>query len=350
MALATLIRPRICELGKIKIGGLGETRTAQNGGTWRLPVKLDHFVITTLQRDDKGSLILDEDLMASLAEHADRDGKLRQMPIALLSNDVDEVMQAAWVWYTGKKLGARSDGQTVTWFHNPNNGARLDASRTEAWIPDGRFNHLFKMHTTMSVVIAAKEARWGGVYKFRSTSEITASQLYGSLMHLRELTGGLLRGLPLRLVVRPLQVAPEGKPTTVFVVHVELAGGDFRAALDSAMQRAQLEMSNAKQARQSQREYRALLSSPAEFDDDVDEEMTGAEFHGTTSPRTASRPDLLRGVDDLCASMGCSVRELIVKYSGLDLHRVETVDQMTNEQLATMVEAAMRDSQDFNSY
>jgi hypothetical protein len=350
MALATLIQPRVCELGKIKIGGLGESRPAANGGTWRLPEKLDHFVVTTLQRDADGGLIVDADLMASLSEHSDRDGKLRQIPIALLSNDVEEVLQAAWVWYCGKKLGARSDGRTVTWFHNPNNKARLDSPRTEEWIPNGRFNHLFKLHTTMSVVIAAKQARWGGVYKFRSTSQITASQVYGSLMHLRELTGGLLRGLPLRMVVRPVQVTPEGQPKTVYVVHVELGGSDFTKALDSAMQRAQLEMANAKQLRESQREYRALLSSPAEFDDDVDEEATGEEFHGTASPRTASRPDLLRGVDDLCAAMGCSARELMLKYSGLDLHRVETVDQMTNEQLATMVEAAMRDSQDFNSY
>lgn len=354
MALGNLIRqPRICELGKIKIGGLGEERPAQGGGTWRLPVKLDHFVITTLIRDERGNLIPDTVLMESLSEYADRDGKLRTLPIALLSNDVDEVLQAAWVWYCGKKLGAKSDGQTLTWYHNPNTGARLEKPQVRDWSPevaerrDAKGYLLFKLHSTMNVVIAAKQARWGGVYKFRSTSQISASQLYGSLLHLRELTGGLLRGLPLRMVVRPVPVAPEGQPKTVFVVHIELAGGDFNAALDTAMRRAQLEMANAKQLHQTQKEYRALLASPAEFDDDIDEETTGQEYHGTASPRNASREDLIRGVDDLCAAMGCSSRDLIVKYSDLDLSRVETVDQMTNDQIATMIEAAMRASQQF---
>ena len=49
------------------------------------------------------------------------------------------------------------------------------------------------------------------VYKFRTTSRISASQLVGSLVQLQQLTGGVLRGLPLQLVVRPIRVTPDGK-------------------------------------------------------------------------------------------------------------------------------------------
>src|SRR5687768_3771278 len=61
-------KPRLCELGKIKIGGLGEARQKQGGGTWRLPRKDDHFTITTLYRDARGDLLPDKELMDQLLD------------------------------------------------------------------------------------------------------------------------------------------------------------------------------------------------------------------------------------------------------------------------------------------
>ena len=48
--LSDLIKPRLPELGKIKIGGLGQERQARSGGTYRQPVKDDHFTIKNLHR------------------------------------------------------------------------------------------------------------------------------------------------------------------------------------------------------------------------------------------------------------------------------------------------------------
>ena len=42
--------PTLPERGKIKIGQHGAERQGKSG-TYRLPVKLDHFVVTTLHRD-----------------------------------------------------------------------------------------------------------------------------------------------------------------------------------------------------------------------------------------------------------------------------------------------------------
>lgn len=348
MSLQQLIRPRICELGKIKIGGLGEPRPTRDGqSTWNPPVKLDHFVITTLNRDDYGRLIPDVDLMNSLRQYADPDGKLRRIPIALLSNDVQEVLQAAWVWYCGKKLGARSDGTTLTKFHDPDTGARLPQPETVPWKleyadrRDRQGQPFFKLHTMLNVVIAAGSARWGGVYKFRTTSQITASQLYGSLMHLRELTGGVLRGLPLRLVVRPVQVAPEGRPNTVYVVHLELVGNDLAEIQESAMRRAQVELTNARSLAVAQREYRALLSAPDQFDDDADEDEVVREFY----PQRGSREDMLRGLEDLCAATGQTTGEVVRRYAraaGLGPNVATRAEDLTDEALAAVIEAAMQ--------
>ena len=86
------IRPALAEGGKIKIGGLGEPRQSKKGGTYRLPVKLDHFLITKTNRvsdDPNADLEPDTELMAALP--ADRDGKLRAIPIILHSDEIDEV-------------------------------------------------------------------------------------------------------------------------------------------------------------------------------------------------------------------------------------------------------------------
>ena len=48
--------PGLVERGKIKIGMKGETRRSQSGGTYQLPVKLNHFLITTMERGQDGIL------------------------------------------------------------------------------------------------------------------------------------------------------------------------------------------------------------------------------------------------------------------------------------------------------
>ncbi len=284
--LSDLIKPRVCELGKIKIGGLGEERQKSSGsGTYRMPEKHDCFTVTTLHRDAKGDLIPDAELMASLKDMADPDGKLRQLPISLLSNDLEDVMQAAYVWYQGKRLAGRGDGKTLTKFFDLGRQQWLATPDVRPWKPeyadltgpDGK--KLFKLHVTLNCVIAAPSARWGGVYKFRSTSQITAEGLYGSFTQLRLLTGGQLRGLPLRLVVRPIQVSPEGKPITVYVVHAELRGPDLQAIQTLALERAKHEIDNAKQLGELQQQYRALLAAPGDRETEEEQAEVAAEFH-----------------------------------------------------------------------
>src|SRR5579885_1550416 len=132
MGLGDLLKPRLTELGKIKIGGLGEVRRTQEGREWRLPRKDSFFTVTTLQRTDKGDLAVDRALMDELvAAYGDTDGKLRQLPIVVLSDDPEEILQASWCWYAGKRCYARSDGRTVVWFGDPKTMKAIKEPREE---------------------------------------------------------------------------------------------------------------------------------------------------------------------------------------------------------------------------
>jgi hypothetical protein len=279
---------RVTQLGCIKIGGKGESRPTSGGGTFRLPRKDDHFTITTMNRTASGDLVIDKPLMDQLLEeHADDDGKLRQIPIRVLSDDIDDILQAQYAWYGRKSCGARSDGKTVTWYCCPNPGPKYGTLYkppiVEPWLEepmlamkgtDGK--PLFKLHGTFNCVIAAKESRFGGVYRFRTTSLISVKQLYSSLLHVSQLTGGVLIGMPLTLVVRPQQVSPEGKATTVYTVHVELRGRGIMELQQQAVQQMQFMLENKQRMLTAQTEYRKLLCA---LESKEEQAAIADEFH-----------------------------------------------------------------------
>lgn len=281
-ALAETLTPSVVEVGKIKIGCLGPPRQTSDGRSWRPPVKLDHFVITTLYRDDSGQLIVDQPLMDSLAPYADkRDGKLRSIPIMFPSNAIDDIMQSTHVWYVGKKCGARRAGKQVTFFFDPTTGLPLAEPKTGSWTDayldaldptDKRKQRkLFKRFTTLNVMLGAGLARWGGLYKFRSCGEISARQLYGSLLVLRRAAAGVLRGPIFRLVVRPMDVSPDGISTKVHVVHCEYVSNDPSQLLQQARTVAELEAATATAVAESDRQYKHLLAAAVDEVPDDDE-------------------------------------------------------------------------------
>jgi len=282
VGLFDVVSPQVCELGKIKIGGKGPV---QQGKNWRAPKKWDHFVVTTMSRDAAGDLMPDVDLMKALVAQGyadEKDGKIRRLPVSLLSNNIEDVIQASYVWYNGKKVAARSDGVTLTKFHDGKNPivppveVPWDASFLDK--VDGKGNKYFKMHLTFNCIVRVKNARWGGVYKLRTTSVITASKLLGSLLEIKNLMSGVLRGLPLELVLTPVQVSPNGQTSTVYVCHCELVGEDLMELQQAATIRAQHELANAKEIKQAQLQYRKLITAPG-FDESPEEQAdVASEF------------------------------------------------------------------------
>lgn len=298
---------RIPELGKIKIGGLGESRPTKSGGKFRLPRKDDFFTITGLVRNKDGDLIPDVPLMASLTrQYGDKDGKLRQLPIRLLSDNMDQILQARFCCYGGRTCWAWSDGEKVTWRVDPKTRQPLQVPLVQDWTPehlemrgkDG--SPIFKLHANFACSIHSEEGRWGGVYLFRTTSVISFRQLYASILEISEKTGGVLVGMPLMLCVRPMLVTPDGKPTNVYVVHVEVRGKDLQQLQQLALEQAKFRLQFSDNIQKIQRQYQKLLVAPGEESleeaAEIADEFAPAEpdanvIDGTSGPASVS--DLL---------------------------------------------------------
>jgi hypothetical protein len=216
--------------------------------------------------------VADDTLMKKLLQqYGDKDQKLRQLPIRVMSNDLDDIIQSAWCWYGGKTCGARSDGKKIVWYMDPKTRTAYEKPEETDWQTgdekvwkDVKGNPLFKLHSVFNCVVAAEDARWGGVYKLRTTSLVTFKQLYASLTHIHQLTGGILIGMPLMLVVRPIQVAPDGKPTTVYVVHCELRGTELRQIQQQAMQQQAWMIENKQKMLTMQAQYQKMLVAPGQ--------------------------------------------------------------------------------------
>jgi len=285
------LTPSLAEGGKIKIGGLGEERQGKNG-SWRMPVKLDHFILTKTHRDARGDLIQDADLMAALSASgfADEDGKLRRLPVMLHSDEIDEVFPTSYAMYQGKKLACRGDGETAhRWeMRDSKRTGREKECKCPCNLLEGD-KPSCKAHGTLHCSIALPDhAVAGSVHRWRTTSIISIKQLIGSMLQIRQAVG-VLRNVPLQLVVRAVQVTPDTpkgpQQSTVYVCHLELHSQDMhklqRELLDQARTRREVMAELDAVTRES---YRALLRAPA-ADDETDDEATdtAAEFHPSKS-------------------------------------------------------------------
>lgn len=334
MSLFDVITPRITELGKIKIGGKSsQVRTSKTGGQWRAPEKYDHFIITTLYRNAQGDLVRDDALMNRLIEegHGDSDGKLRTIPISVLSNDIEDIVQSSYLAYAGRKLAARSDGETLIKYADK--GKWLEVPVVEPWKPemaqmrDGKGNLIFKQHTIFNCVILTKMARWGGVYKFRTTSSITASQIVGSLLEIRELMVGVLRGLPMRLALRPMQVSPDGRPTTIYVAHCELVGDDIISLQNTAKTLLQREVETSSQIVKARLEYKQLMKPPGVDESPLEQAEISEEFHPEEVEKAAPN-----AIDPLLSELGVTGKNDTEKPIVVDAEIVESAKEPDSDE------------------
>jgi hypothetical protein len=273
------IVPTLAEGGKIKIGGLGAARKSKSGGEYRMPVKLDHFVVTKTTRDERGDLSVNGELMAALAK--DQDGHVRGIPIVVHSDVIDEVFPTAYASYAGKKLYCRGDGREATRWEIKD-GNRTGVSKPCACpckFLGATSGPVCKPHGTLHCsIVAPGQAVAGSVYRWRTTSIISIQQMIGSLEQILA-TCGTMRGMPLWLSVDAIRVNPPGVPaSTVYCCHVELRASDLLGAQKKALELAQ--MREALSGGRALPEYRTLLLPPAsETESDEEQAEVAEEFY-----------------------------------------------------------------------
>jgi len=253
MAIKNLV-PQLAERGKIKIGEKGEmkpssargTEAGQSGKKFDPPKKLDHFVITTMQRDTAGRLMPDTALMERLKQEQ-KVQKLTEIPIRLLYDDNELNFQTRLACY--KKVMVNGKERLGCWCSGDNEKAMRMNDKgkfEEITCPCERQNPLYQGDDkcrslgTLQCLIDGT-SRVGGVWRFRTTGWNSIKSIIGSMDMIKTLTGGgqvdaddrpvgPLAGIPLRMMVSPKStiIPTTGQSVTVWVVHLEFDGLDDR--------------------------------------------------------------------------------------------------------------------------
>lgn len=274
------VQPKLAEGGAIRIGELGKERKTRSGKMMRMPVKLSYFLITKPGRGPDGNLVHDTELMGAL--EGDGDGRLRELPIILHSDELEDVFPSNLALYAGRIMACRGDGKTATRYEVENK--RKTGGSKEIPCPCGYLKNntrdqlgiterltksqeakigtmVCRPHATFHCsIMAPGQAVAGAVHKWRTTSLISISAMRASLDHVRQAVG-TIRGVPLWLRVKPVAVTPVDAPaTTVYCCHLELRERDIQALQDRALRSA--EVRHALQSDDPQ-EYRRLIAAPA---------------------------------------------------------------------------------------
>lgn len=235
---------RLACRGKIKIGGLGEVRKSKAGTDYRLPVKYDHFVITSNVRTKAGDLEIDAEVMEII-------GDRKELDVVLFGNSIEDVYDDWYAFYDGKKAICRGNGETAVWKGDKQTFGKLwgqlEAIDKDTVTCHGDQCPLFKkeedktgckLNFILRVMLIDAPAI-GGVYELRSTSINSALAMRASIAMLMNVTGGQITGVPLKLKLSPKTVQLAQGQSTIYVTHLEYPGSFLdlkRAAIEQQKQ------------------------------------------------------------------------------------------------------------------
>lgn len=214
------------EAGKIKIGKKGKTVTSAKGNEFRPPQKLDHFQLTTTEKDENSDYIVDVDLQNKIKKAGsglvNKDGCLVGLPIRLVYNDLESNFPHRYVSYVGGQLSCHGDGDTAK--------KRLDDFEKEHKCPCQRITPGYdgkdkcKITGTLTCVID-EAGLFGQAHKFRTTSMNTVKGIIGGIELISEATNGRIAWLPLMLTMNAKQTTtPSGVNTTIYIVSICFRG------------------------------------------------------------------------------------------------------------------------------
>jgi hypothetical protein len=280
------LMPQLAERGKVKIGEKGEMKTSQGGKQFAQPRKLDHFIITTMQRDAAGRLLPDTALMARLQPEG---GKLTEIPVRLLYDNIDLNFQTRYACYRGNRCWCSGDGETAQRFTGENGKYQEVPCPCERQDPFYQGQDRCKILGTLQVLIEGTN-RIGGVWKFRTTSWNTVNAILSSLALIKTITGGPLAGIPLHLVLSPktVTVPTSGQNMVVYVVSLEFRGPEEDLA-ELGYEIARRRIEHQVKMEQIEAEARRLLLPP-QAEPPEEQEEVAYEFYPETAAALAEAP------------------------------------------------------------
>lgn len=287
-----VLQARMAEVGRIKIGGLDETvRKNSQGKQWQMPKKFDHFVITGMERDEKGNFLKDDALHSIVGDTP------RELKIRLLYNDIELNFRTELAFYQGKTCMCRGDGEKAQ---------RLDKSTgelLEVACPCPKLQqekYPCKPHGVLHCLLE-DASLCGGVHKFATTSWNTIRSITSSLKFIQTCTGGKLAGLPLTLkYFKKATQTRAGQATTIPVVTIVYEGNPVQmleSAISTERKRIEAGIQLETLEAQVRREMKSvqLIAGPLD-DEEIPEfhpegDEAGAEEPALTIDQVAGAPE-----------------------------------------------------------
>lgn len=270
-----LIRPRLAELGKIKIGGKGEQRQKADGGTFRIPEKYDHFVITGRERGEDENYVKDEEIHERIG-----DPEPKSLKVRLLFDRVEDNFYSRLVQYSGRSKIWECDGQRAHDLKNDKFGRCRHESQ-------GGPGCLCKPYGRLQVVLEAAP-QLGGFHVFRTTSWESIQAIQSSLEEFHDMFGGRLRGLPLLLKLYPstdryTDSQGNARESKSYKVTLLLRGGfeEVEKAQQEVLEHRAL-------GTEEQRKIAAATRADLNEKDQVEEEHIAEEYHPDPNDKSSA--------------------------------------------------------------
>lgn len=270
--------------GNVKIGRKGAMKISKNGVQYQTPEKLEHFLITTLERDKENNFLKDISVHEKFGETP------KEIPILFLFNDIALNLQSRLACYYGSTLYCSGDGEMAEQLTKERTRMKTDC-------PCHRFDPEFtgddnngkgkcKINMCLSFIIDGVDAI-GGVYKFRSTSYNTYTSLLSALIYIRSLTGGNLANIPMFLVMTPKTVVNpvDGKTQKIWVVSVEYRG-KIETLRSIALQNHQRALEFKQQIGVMEEEVKSHINVEQDLIENADD--ISAEFYPEVDPEKES--------------------------------------------------------------
>lgn len=284
------------------------------------PKKLDHFLIESKAKDgewredgDLSNLLRQKHSRRIPAEgdKPERVGPLREFDVVFMSDNIDDIFKTEMSWWSRSERKCSGDGRTAMRsqailpkdFKVPE---EFKGQRSVPWTPCGEECPQYRQECKPSgqlYFMFADRPTIGSVAAYFTTSAKSIIQIQSSLEQIRAITGGRLRGIRLKMVLRPGKTRykdPQGVARTgqAFFVHIEFRAEDHAqmvsALLEQSVQyeRARLQTADIRNVTPASRQLEAPRPTPSPAMIPVDEtdvieelpeeeqaEIMGGEFY-----------------------------------------------------------------------
>ena len=293
--------PGLPEIGKVKIGFKGKEITSKQGKQFQPPNKLDHFIITGLERGPDGNFIKNAEI------HKEIGDKPKELDVRLLYDDPDLNFLTRYACYSGTKLWCTGDGETAARLTGEN-GQRATVKCPCEHLESGyKGGPKCKPSGVLSVMLDNSPIV-GGVHKLRTTSFNSVTNILSSMAMISRITGGVLAGIPLKLTFGKKTTTVPGteQQTTIPIIGLiykgsvrELAESGQKTALEFAGYRKRIEYIEDIARKQLDKEMGLGIYTEAETDEDIVAEFYPEQVGATGSETAETKVTPTKSFDEL---------------------------------------------------